>query len=290
MKLNVFFITVLALSIIGCTTSPSSRYKHAQDFEPDERSIAHLKEPIPRYERPTKQGNPTQYTVWGKRYYVMKSAQGFSQTGLASWYGMKFHGHKTSNGEIYNVYKFSAAHKNLPLPTYVRVTRLDNNKSVIVRVNDRGPFHANRIIDLSYAAAVRLGMHKQGTARVKIETVTSAQPKPSITPKPTAPSTHIPTASKTSNLNSYNPNHRWVQVGAYRNLHSAFSLKKNWQTRIRPHTFPVQVYESKSHLGLYRIHIGPIQNGVQLNKFLTYLRQKHSVLYPVVLKRSEITR
>lgn len=286
MKLNVIFIPILALSIIGCTTS-SSRYRHAKDFAPDEKSIAHLKEPIPRYERPTKQGNPSQYTVWGKRYYVMKNAQNFSQTGLASWYGMKFHGHKTSNGETYDVYKFSAAHKNLPLPSYVRVTRLDNNKSVIVRVNDRGPFHANRIIDLSYAAAVRLGIHKQGTARVRIETVTSA--KPTITAKPSVPNAH-PIANKIGSQNSYNPNQRWVQVGAYRNPNSAFALKRSWQTRIHPHTFPVQVYESKSHLGLYRLHIGPIQNGAQLNAFLTYLRQKHGVLYPVVLKRNEITR
>ncbi len=110
-------------------------------------------------------------TFVAKTISVLKSANNFKQTGIASWYGKKFHGHLTSNGEIYDMYSMTAAHKNLPLPTYVKVTNHLNKKSVIVRVNDRGPFHENRIIDLSYSAAFKLDMLKKGTAIVTIEAI-----------------------------------------------------------------------------------------------------------------------
>lgn len=286
MNLKLFLNLLLTLTLVSCSSIPSSssRYKHRKDFEPNPKSIAHLQEPIPRYEPRSRGGNAAQYTVWGKTYRVMSSAEGFTQTGLASWYGMKFHGHKTANGETYDVYKFSAAHKNLPLPSFARVTRLDTNKSIIVRVNDRGPFHGNRIIDLSYAAAVRLGIHKQGTARVKVEAIT---PSKSYTPKPRTNTRPQPVAAPKPS--AAHINQKWIQVGAYRNINAAFKLKKAWQTRIAPHTYPVQVYESKSHLGLYRVHIGPIA-GNRLNTFLQYLRQKHHVRHPVVLTRDKLTR
>lgn len=116
-----------------------------------------------------KRGNGPVYTVWGKSYRVMDSAEGFWQEGKASWYGTKFHGRETSSGEVFDIYKLTAAHKHLPLPSYVRVTNLDNGKQTVVRVNDRGPFHDDRIIDLSYAAAVKLGFHDKGTSPVRIE-------------------------------------------------------------------------------------------------------------------------
>lgn len=109
------------------------------------------------------------YVVGGKRYFPLHSEAGFNQTGVASWYGRKFHGHDTSNGETYDMFAMTAAHKTLPLPSFVRVTNLENGNTAIVRVNDRGPFHDDRIIDLSYAAAYKLGYHRQGTAKVKIE-------------------------------------------------------------------------------------------------------------------------
>ncbi|MEC8823119.1 MAG: septal ring lytic transglycosylase RlpA family protein, partial [Pseudomonadota bacterium] len=112
------------------------------------------------------------YTVWGKRYHVMDSNDGYVQRGTASWYGEKFHGHKTSNGEVFDMYAMSAAHKSLRIPGYARVTNLDNGRSVIVRVNDRGPFHGDRLIDLSYAAAKKLGYQSRGTARVEVAAIT----------------------------------------------------------------------------------------------------------------------
>jgi rare lipoprotein A len=114
-------------------------------------------------------GNPPSYRVNGKRYYVLPDAEGYNQTGLASWYGIKFHGRRTSSGEVYDMYGMTAAHKTLPLPAYVRVTHLGNKRSVIVKVNDRGPFYDGRIIDLSYVAAKKLGVYDTGTAKVRVE-------------------------------------------------------------------------------------------------------------------------
>ncbi|GGJ97975.1 septal ring lytic transglycosylase RlpA family protein [Luteimonas terricola] len=113
-------------------------------------------------------GNRSPYKVLGKSYHVLDDAEGFAETGLASYYGQKFHGRLTSNQEVYDMYAFTAAHKSLPLPSFARVTNLDNGKSVVVRVNDRGPFHAGRVVDLSYAAAVKIGVHPRGTARVEV--------------------------------------------------------------------------------------------------------------------------
>ncbi len=121
----------------------------------------------------SKLGNPSSYVVMGKRYYVLDRAHGFVQRGIASWYGTKFHGRKTSSGEIYNMHAMTAAHKTLPLPSYVRVENLQNGRSVVVKVNDRGPFVGDRIIDLSYAAATKLGVAGPGTAKVEVSVVNS---------------------------------------------------------------------------------------------------------------------
>ncbi|MFL8989865.1 septal ring lytic transglycosylase RlpA family protein [Pseudomonas sp. QLc11A] len=115
------------------------------------------------------------YSVLGKTYFPLQESRTYVQSGTASWYGTKFHGQNTANGEVYDLYGMSAAHKTLPLPSYVRVTNLDNNKTVILRVNDRGPFYSDRIIDLSYAAAKKLGYAETGTARVKVEGIDPQQ-------------------------------------------------------------------------------------------------------------------
>jgi len=130
--------------------------------------VDRIPEPTPRSETPSRYGNRS-YSVLGKRYQVMESAEGYDEVGIASFYGNKFHGRRTSNLEVYDMYAFTAAHKTLPLPSYARVTNLDNGRSIVVRVNDRGPFHAGRIIDLSYAAAVKLGYRDKGTARVEVK-------------------------------------------------------------------------------------------------------------------------
>lgn len=133
--------------------------------------VSGLVEPVPRDEPRARQGNRSPYTVLGKSYKVMDSARGYRERGVASWYGTKFNGRATSSGELYDICQFTAAHKTLPLPSYVRVTNLDNGRSLVVRVNDRGPFHSGRIMDLSYAAAVRLGVDRTGTARVELQSI-----------------------------------------------------------------------------------------------------------------------
>jgi rare lipoprotein A len=133
--------------------------------------INSIPDAVPKDEPRSKRGNPPFYTVLGKRYVVLDSADGYVERGVASWYGPTFHGESTSIGEPYDMYGMSAAHKTLPLPAYARVTNLSNGKSVVVRINDRGPFAKNRIIDLSYTAAAKLDMLRDGTALVEVRTL-----------------------------------------------------------------------------------------------------------------------
>jgi len=142
---------------------------HIQDSAPGELpDVDAIPEPEVRAEPRSRYGNRSPYVVLGKLYSVRDTPEGYVEQGLASFYGNKFHGRKTSNLEVYDMYAFTAAHKSLPLPSFARVTNLSNGKSVVVRVNDRGPFHAGRVVDLSYAAAVKLGVHRTGTARVEV--------------------------------------------------------------------------------------------------------------------------
>lgn len=133
-------------------------------------NVDHVPNATPKYEPYSRRGNKP-YTVYGESYNVMNTGQGFTETGRASWYGEKFHGYETSNGEPYDMYSMSGAHKTLPLPSYAKITNLENNKQVIIRINDRGPFHSDRILDVSYAAAYKLGMLATGTARIKLEVI-----------------------------------------------------------------------------------------------------------------------
>ena len=160
--------------INGC--SQTGRYQFAKDHSPDKvPPLAHLEDVHPHYE-PYSRGGNKDYRVLGVNYKVNREVTSLTETGYASWYGNKFHGHLTSNGERYNMFAMSAAHKNLPLPCYVEVTNLENNKKITVRVNDRGPFHEGRIIDLSYAAAKKLEMQNKGTAKVRIKLIHFPEP------------------------------------------------------------------------------------------------------------------
>jgi rare lipoprotein A len=176
---TIILLVPIALSLLsGCANNASSektsgRYAIAQDRGPTlhkkKVDIDKIPEVVPKIEPKSKYGNPKKYKVFNKEYKVMDTHIGYKERGLASWYGEKFHGHRTSSGEIYDMYQISAAHKTLPLPTYAKVTNLKNKKSLIVKINDRGPFHANRVLDLSYAAAQKLGVLDHGTAVVEVE-------------------------------------------------------------------------------------------------------------------------
>jgi rare lipoprotein A len=166
----------VTLLFTGCGTLPDHNgFSHWGDGAPsrpvDLSKIANAEPRIVPYSR---SGNPDSYIVNGRRYHVLSNSAHFRQSGIASWYGTKFHGHKTSSGEPYDMYAMTAAHKTLPLPTWVEVTNRSNGKRVIVKVNDRGPFIANRILDLSYAAAAKLGVTKTGTAPVTVRAIDPA--------------------------------------------------------------------------------------------------------------------
>lgn len=152
-------------SLISCAARDSAPQGFVGTNTPD---AIPANEPLSRY------GNPETYTVMGKTYRVMKQSAGFQQEGIASWYGTKFHGRKTSSGEPYDMYAMTAAHKSLPLPSYVEVLHKKNGKKIIVKVNDRGPFHEGRIIDLSYAAARKLGISATGTGPVSIRVINTS--------------------------------------------------------------------------------------------------------------------
>ncbi len=165
----LFLLVFLALG--GCSsTRPGGYY---QDDGPHERPPANLErvaDAVPRREPLHKFANRP-YEALGKRYVPLTSVQPFRQSGLASWYGKRYHGQKTSSGETYDMYAMTAAHATLPIPSYVRVTNLANGRSVVVRVNDRGPFKSDRVIDLSYVAAYKLGFIQAGPARVEVEAI-----------------------------------------------------------------------------------------------------------------------
>lgn len=187
------------------------------------------------------------YEVNGKRYQVYAEADGFTQTGMASWYGKAFHGKPTASGEIFNMYALTAAHTQLPLPSYVKVTRLDTADSVVVRVNDRGPFHGNRIIDLSYAAAKALGMERSGTAKVKIDVVNTHD---AIEQQPSQPQ---PVAIRSA---------PYLQVGAFA---SEVNAMRRYDELHQELGYPVKVVLVRQANGgsLYRVVVGPFQTDKQ---------------------------
>jgi rare lipoprotein A len=165
---------LLAVSLLaGCASGGNARTGTADSGGSEGVDIP---DAVPRVEPLSRSGNPASYKVRGKRYFTKSTSAGHVERGLASWYGTQFHGRKTSSGERYNMYAMTAAHKTLPLPSYVRVTNMENGRSAVVKVNDRGPFHGPRVIDLSYSAAKKLGVIKKGTAMVEVRAIDPARP------------------------------------------------------------------------------------------------------------------
>jgi rare lipoprotein A len=206
-----------------------------------------LPEVVPRSEPKSRYGNPESYVVHGKRYHVRDSAEGYVAEGLASWYGSKFHGRRTSSGEPYNMYALTAAHRTLPLPTYARVTNLENGRSTVLKINDRGPFHDDRIIDLSYAAATRLGVVEAGTARVRVRALTPG------TPTERKADTGGAGAGGTTQTGPV-----FIQVGAFARFGNAQEMRARVQgADIRG----VEVSRGETAGGdrVYRVRIGPLK-------------------------------
>lgn len=201
-------------------------------------NVSKIRDAVPKYEPKSRYGNPRSYVIHGRRYYVLPTARGYDKRGIASWYGRKFHRRLTSSREPYNMLAMTAASPTLPIPSYVRVTNLENGRSVIVRVNDRGPFAANRIIDLSYAAAKKLRYANKGTAMVEVKAINLRNPN--ATP---------PT------ILAKNP-HLYLQVGAFSNYEHAARLKQRLSNYTNK---PIRITKLDSHHRiLYRVRIGPL--------------------------------
>ncbi|MGH8191078.1 MAG: septal ring lytic transglycosylase RlpA family protein [Rhodanobacteraceae bacterium] len=231
----------------GNTSLPQSeRYRERNDSTPNIAGIDFnaIPEPVPEALPRSRYGNKSPYSVNGETYRVLPTAAGYDERGIASYYGSKFHGYKTSDFETYDMYRFSAASKVLPLPSFARVTNLQNGKSVIVRVNDRGPFVPNRIIDLSLAAAVRIGIWPKGSGMVEVQGIDPAHPNAEP-----APITAVTSRSgRAPQL--------YVQVGAFADAGNAERLA----ARLRDIKFG-QVRVVAANVGghtLQRVQIGPL--------------------------------
>ena len=225
---------------------------------PPPANLASIPDAVPRVEPRSALGNPPFYDVMGKRYFVLANAEGYKERGVASWYGPTFHEKNASNGDAYDMYAMTAAHKTLPLPSYVRVTNLANGRSVVLRVNDRGPFVGNRIIDLSYTAAWKLDMLKQGTAFVEVEALTPGTL--STTAAALAPPAPAPLASAAT---------LYIQAGAFGVEDNARRLAD----RLRAAGIPtVALREPVAPGRLWRVRIGPVADVAAYDRILSQLQ------------------
>lgn len=234
---GLVFPIILVLALLSACAG--DKQKEAADG-PSGRQMkaADVKDAVPRNEPLARYGNHSPYTVLGKTYTVLPSSKGYRERGMASWYGSKFHGRRTSSGEVYDMHLATAAHKSLPLPTYVEVTNLDNGRKMIVKVNDRGPFHDGRIIDLSYAAAIKLGVDKTGTARIDVRAIDVRNSKRS--------------SVKVSDGT-------FLQVGAYSKHRAAEHMAGQM---VAANLKPVSVHKRR---GLYKVWIGPYASEAEID-------------------------
>ena len=248
--INKKFIFFVCIFCNACTVD----IKDEKDYAPTNIPVDVMAVPdaVPRYEKRTRAGNPVKYEVLGKQYKVLTVSKGYQERGMASWYGAKFHGRKTSNGEVYDMYAMTAAHKTLPIPSYVRVTNLKNQRSVVVRINDRGPFHENRIIDLSYTAAVKLGIQKMGTGFVEVSALDAEEPG-KMEQKNIQP------------LQRQRVSEVFLQFGSFASLANARQLQLTLpasEPLFRSSVLPVQ---SKTGT-LYKVQLGPFSSTDQFNE------------------------
>ena len=292
-------LTALMAALLQSCSSGGG-YGYGDGPPPKDIDVRNLPDAQPKVEPITKAGNPDPYTQFGKTYRLLPAGAVYKERGVASWYGNKFHGRKTSNGETYSMYGMTAAHKTLRIPAYVKVTNLENGRSVIVRVNDRGPFHGNRIIDLSYAAAKKLGYSDKGTARVEVEAidprtfnryqdnvveqpyiekvggqiVTAGTPaKPAQTGVARADTSPL----RSARLDGYDfqlPGNTFLQAGAFSSEGSARQLL----TRLQKVTAtPVVIREKQHPEAIFKVLLGPLTDNIELLKLRNLLHKTENI-------------
>ena len=267
--LRISIVSPILVAMMACSSAPepeqapespnAGRYSISQDRAPTRIvDLASIPEVIPEPLNRTGAGNRSPYTVLGKSYEVMPTEVGYNERGVASWYGEKFHGHKTSNGEVFDMFLASAAHKSLPIPSFLRVTNLDNNRSIVVRVNDRGPFHGDRVIDLSYAAAVKLGYADRGTARVQLESIIATG---------TSGDRVVRAANSGGNetLRVSSTDSKYLQVGAFSDLSAAQEVTSKVEEITSLPVFIWTVNTSSNKI-LHRVRVGPISDPGQIQR------------------------
>lgn len=241
---RLLLITALLLATLILHGCGGSDYLAGDGAPRGHVDVSKIPDAVPRDEPRSRYGNPASYEALGQRYHVMHSSSGYTERGIASWYGTKFHGRRTSSGEPYDMYAMTAAHTRLPLPTYVRVTNLENGRTVVARVNDRGPFVKNRIIDLSYAAAIKLGMTGKGTALVEVRALDPGRPAPAAQPAPImAQAAHRPAV--------------FIQIGAFSSRQNAEQIL----ARLASHALPAvaALHEGLANgAPIYRVRLGPL--------------------------------
>ena len=253
---------MLAIGLAGCAvtarrppaplSAPSRALTHG--LYPPPPSVLATPDAVPRDLPRSKSGNPRFYDVDGHRYYVLPTARGYVARGVASWYGPEFFGLRTATGSRYDMYAMTAAHKTLPLPCFVRVTNLENGRSVVVEVNDRGPFVANRLIDLSYAAAAKLGMLRTGTAFVEVRAITPASPPGNALPRAGGPA----------------PRELFVQIGAYASEANAWRLYERLRRAGFSKAFVVALPEPHR---LFRVRVGPLAGVSEYDAVVAHLER-----------------
>ncbi|HXZ53565.1 MAG TPA: septal ring lytic transglycosylase RlpA family protein [Burkholderiales bacterium] len=254
MNLRLALASLAVLGLAACAGAPTrpgegaARGGYYKDDGPGERAPdpAMLADAQPRRE-PLMRGANQPYDVFGKHYVPFTELRPFTQRGVASWYGRRFQGQKTSSGEAYDMYAMTAAHPLLPIPSYARVTNLANGKSVVVRINDRGPFHSNRIVDLSYAAAYKLGYTAAGSTTVELQSII-----PGEQPERTASAQAAPAAAEP--VAAAEPSGVYLQLGAFSARDSAESYRAAIYRRLAWLTDQIYVFASGS---LYKLHLGP---------------------------------
>ncbi len=255
--LGYIAILLFLLQIAGCGTLGHRGRHYGKDGPPPfDVDVSKIPDAVPKVGPYSKYGNPPSYFVKGHRYYVLKSSIGFEERGIASWYGMKFHKQRTSSGEPYNLLAMTAAHRTLPLPTYMLVTNLQNGRHVIVKVNDRGPFAENRIMDLSYVAAKKLGITAHGTGLVDIKAIDPTHPDRVLSQLSSSyVSTQPHNIHDVVNHPASVHSRLYLQLGAF----SSHSNAQKLASKIYQHAaYPVHIKASTSGHTLYRVQIGPI--------------------------------
>lgn len=258
---------LLALALQACGTAPVVVEQQDRGPRPGSVDLSGVKDAVPQVEPRSRYGNPPSYVVNGKTYHVMASGRDFVERGVASWYGEKFHGRRTSSGETYDMYAMTAAHKSLPLPTYVEVRNLRNGIKVIVKVNDRGPFHDNRVIDLSYAAAAKLDILEAGTGLVEVR---------SIDPVRYARNGGAPVDNRAASVDTSLPGGPdagfYIQVGAYSRLDNALKMRERLGGVGDGMT---DVSEAVINGGrVYRVRIGPLTDISTADSIVVNLRTR----------------